>query len=178
MPEQKTTTTNASLTFDVLWNNYPSQDPCVNPRTQNKAYDNQCAIRVGMALEKSGISFASFKGPRCEFGARGNGMVLRAQELANWLKTKPFVECPKPLQFSGKGFQRNLAARRGIVFFQDYWFREGEKSPTGDHIDLWNMDRLTPSWQNFARFTMGIGRIPSVYSDLENSKSVTFWPFA
>ncbi|RYF54228.1 MAG: hypothetical protein EOO27_24195 [Comamonadaceae bacterium] len=166
------------VSFDALWSHYPSKDPCVNPTTRTKAYDNQCAIRVGMALEKSGVNFATFKGPRCQFGPRANGMVLRAQELANWLKTRPFPGCPEPLQFSGKGFQKNLAARKGIVFFQDYWLRAGEKQPTGDHIDLWNMDRLTPSWQNFTRFTIGIGRIPSVYSDLENSRSVVFWPFA
>jgi hypothetical protein len=76
----------------------------------------------------------------------------------------------------GKGFRRAIAARQGIAFFKDYWLREGEKSPTGDHIDLWNMDRLTPSWQSFARFTLGIGRIPSLYSDLENARAVMFWP--
>lgn len=105
-------------------------------------------------------------------------MVLRAQELADWLNTKPFTNCPTPIQLAGKGFHKHLAARRGIVFFKDYWMREGEKSPTGDHIDLWNMDRLTPSWQNFTRFTLGINRIPSVYSDLENARTVAFWPFA
>ncbi|WP_225977179.1 T6SS effector amidase Tae4 family protein [Paracidovorax avenae] len=73
---------------------------------------------------------------------------------------------------------KKIAARKGIVFFKDYWMRDGEKSPTGDHIDLWNMDRLTPSWQNFTRFTLGIGRSPGIYSDLENSRRVVFWPFA
>jgi len=115
---------------------------------------------------------------RCEFGARGNGMVLRAQELADWLNTKPFAHCPTSIQLEGKSFHKKIAARKGIVFFKDYWMRDGEKSPTGDHIDLWNMDRLTPSWQSFTRFTLGIGRIPGIYSDLENSRSVVFWPFA
>ncbi|WP_082486040.1 MULTISPECIES: type VI secretion system amidase effector protein Tae4 [unclassified Acidovorax] len=180
MADPKTSRANplTPVSFDALWGHYPSKDPCVNPTTRTKAYDNQCAIRVGMALERSGVHFVTFKGPRCQFGPRANGMVLRAQELANWLKTRPFPGCPEPLQFSGKGFQKNLAARKGIVFFQDYWLRAGERQPTGDHIDLWNMDRLTPSWQTFARFTIGIARIPSVYSDLENSRSVVFWPFA
>lgn len=105
-------------------------------------------------------------------------MALRAQELADWLNTKPFANCPTSIQLAGKGFHKTLAARRGIVFFKDYWMREGEKSPTGDHIDLWNMDRLTPSWQNFTRFTLGIARIPSVYSNLENSRAVLFWALA
>lgn len=47
-------------------------------------------------------------------------MVLRAQELADWLQSKPFINCPTAMQFGGKGFSKNLAARRGIVFFKDY----------------------------------------------------------
>ena len=171
-------TDKVTVRFDELWKNYPSNDPCVNPATKKKAYDNQCAIRVGLALEKCGVGFKSFRGPRCEFGAAGNGMVLRAQELADWLSTQPFANCTKPKMYSGKGFQSSVAAQKGIIFFKDYWLRDGEKTPTGDHIDLWNMDRLTPSWQTFARFTLGIARLPSIYSDLENSRSVMFWPIA
>jgi hypothetical protein len=119
MAEQKSSITKAAFKFDVLWSNYPSKDPCVNPQTKAKAYDNQCAIRVGMALEKSGVNFANFKGPRCEFGPRGNGMVLRAQELANWLKTKPFSGCPEPLQFSrGKAFRRIWQPAKESYFFR------------------------------------------------------------
>lgn len=178
MAVEEKTSTNTGISFDELWRNYPTNDPCLNPANGKKAYDNQCAIRLGAALEKSGVSFKSFRGPRCEFGARGNGMVLRAQELADWLNTKPFAHCPASIQVEGKSFHKKIAARKGIVFFKDYWMRDGEKSPTGDHIDLWNMDRLTPSWQNFTRFTLGIGRIPGIYSDLENSRRVVFWPFA
>lgn len=165
-----------TVRFGELWNAYPASDPCVNPANGKKAYDNQCAIRVGLALQRCGVSFRTFKGPRCEYGPSGNGMVLRAQELADWLSHRPFANCPKPAVMPGKAFHKAMAARRGIAFFKDYWLREGEKSPTGDHIDLWNMDRLTPSWQSFARFTLGIGRIPSLYSDLENARAVMFWP--
>jgi hypothetical protein len=92
----------------------------VNPRTGQPAYDNQCAIRLGMALERSGVSFTSFKGPRCQFGPHGNGMVLRASELARWLHTRPFKECPIGVPGPGKDFATRLAGRTGIVFFEDY----------------------------------------------------------
>ena len=161
--------------FSELWDNYPSSAPCVNPTTRKAAYDNQCAIRVGMALEKCGVSFKTFNGPRCAVGPAGNGMALRALDLADWLSRRPFANCPSPSIVAGKRFQNAIGAKKGIVFFKDYWLRDGEKLPTGDHIDLWNMDRLTPSWQTFARFTLGIGRLPSMYSDLENSRSVMFW---
>jgi hypothetical protein len=176
------------VAFADLWKHYPSSDPCVNTSTGAKAYDNQCAIRVGMALERCGVSFASFRGPRCEFGPHGNGMVLRAEELANWLKTRPFAGCPVAEPGPGKEFQSRLKGRTGIVFFKDYWRRAGEKYPTGDHIDLWNRDRLTPSFETFARFSLGISRMPSLnpfaragenwWSDLENSRTVTFWTIA
>lgn len=74
------------------------------------------------------------------------------------------------------------------MFFEDYWLRDGEKYPSGDHIDLWRKDRLTPSFETFLRFTLGIGslRVPNdlrggfrhVFSDLENSRRVVFWEIA
>ena len=174
------------LSFQTLWANYPSHDPCVNPVTHKKAYDDQCAIRLGMALQKSGVSFAGFPGPRCEFGPRGSGMVLRAEELATWLQSRPFRGCPAPQVLPGKGFQKFLVGRTGIAFFKDYWFRDDDKKyPTGDHIDLWNRDRLTPSFETFMRFTLGISSVRfghpfsngfTLYSDLENSVRVLFWP--
>jgi hypothetical protein len=72
----------ATVRFSALWAAYPASDPCVNPTTGKKAYDNQCAIRVGLALQRCGVNFGTFKGPRCEHGPSGNGIVLRAQELA------------------------------------------------------------------------------------------------
>lgn len=176
-----------ALTFATLWQHYPNRDPCLNPGTGKPAYDNQCAIRLGQALERSGVNFASFKGPRCEFGPRGNGMGQRASELARWLRTRPFKECPVGVPGPGKDFATRLAGRTGIVFFEDYWLRQGERHPTGDHIDLWRLDRLTPSFETFMRFTLGIGswRMPDlrgghrqIFSDLENARQVTFWAIA
>ena len=98
----------------------------------------------------------------------------------------PGLSCPQVLP--GKGFQNLLMGRTGIAFFKDYWFRDGDKKyPTGDHIDLWNRNRLTPSVETFMRFTLGISsvRVPDLrggmrpfYSDLENSHRVLFWSLA
>jgi len=170
-----------SIRFADLWKNYPNNDPCMNPRTGKKAYDDQCAIRLGAALQNSGVSFSSFRGPRCEFGPPSNGMALRAQELAEWLQKKPWSGCPMPIPMTGKDFVKKLQGRTGIVFFKDYWLREGEKSPTGDHIDLWNISQLTPSFTTFLRFRLGIARMPNFvgsgnyYSDLGNSRQILFW---
>lgn len=183
--------------FSDLWTNYPNNDPCVNTKTGRPAYDDQCAIRLGMALQKSGVNFKSFPGPVCEFGAPGSGMALRAQELANWLLKRPFAGCPPPQILSpGKGFAQTLHGRTGIIFFEHYWLRSGEKlnanrsAPfgTGNHIDLWRIDTLTPAFHNFLRFSLHIDHFPSLnplapagqnwYSDLNNSARVVFWQIA
>ena len=179
------------IRFSDLWSNYPNNDPCVNPRTGKPAYDDQCAIRLGMTLQKSGVNFKSFTGPVCQFGPPGNGMVLRAQELADWLMKRPFSNCPPPVAWApGKGFADHFRGRTGIIFFQHYWLRTGEKpngsAPygTGNHIDLWRIDRLTPSWETRLRFSIGINSIhvPLLpqghdgFSDLNNSTRVLLWP--
>jgi len=166
------------FTFVQLWERYPDSDPCTTP-SGGKAFENQCAIKVGYALAACGVKFESFRGPRCTLeSVKNRGMVLRAEELAAWLRTRPFAGCPYPLPYTGQSFKLGLQGRTGIVFFKDYWLRAGEKVPTGDHIDLWNRDRLTPSLETFARFTLGIDRMPGLYSDLSRARQVLFWAIA
>ena len=72
-----------AIKFKTIWDNYPSSDPCRGKDGKvPKAYENQCAIKVGYALEKSGISFAAFQGGRCPNAPKDSGMVASAQGLA------------------------------------------------------------------------------------------------
>lgn len=183
-------TPSTPLTFSTLWDNYPDDPPCVDANG-DKIYDDQCAIKLGTALAKSGVSFDKFPGPRCMANPpKNNGMVLRAEELATWLKSRPFKDCPAVrILTTGKGFQTALHGQTGIIFFKDYWYRKNngkeETSPTGDHIDLWRRDRLTPSFETFLRFSLGIGHVRNLlhplsphnnwYSNLEDAKQVWFW---
>jgi hypothetical protein len=106
---------------------------------------------------------------------------------------RPFSNCPSPIIITpGKDFAKRIQGQTGIVFFQHYWLRSGEKldgnrsapNGTGNHIDLWNRDRLTPGAATFFRFTIGIQHVPlpwggagnNWYSDLNNSAKVVFWP--
>jgi len=87
-------------------------------------------------------------------------------------------------------WQHNVVGKTGIIFFKDYWRRRGETSGngSGDHIDLWNLDTLTPSFVSFLRFSLGIDRVPNLipwtrrsdnqnwYSDLGKSSQIWFWP--
>lgn len=167
------------ITFAELWNAYPNEAaPCKNPKTGDAAFSDECAIRVGTCLATAGITNKSFTGARCWYEGHPRSHMLRAEEVANWLLLRPFAGCPKPTDITGKNWQAAAKGRTGIVFFKDYWRRDSEKQPTGDHIDLWNGSSLTaPSLQgrinNFFRFTLGLG--VAWYSDLAKSRQIWLW---
>ncbi|WP_343656883.1 type VI secretion system amidase effector protein Tae4 [Cupriavidus sp.] len=170
------------VTFSELWSAYPRISPvCKDPATGKAAFSDECAIRVGACLAAVGITNKSFKGARCWFKDHPRAHMLRAEEVANWLQQRPFAGCPKPLDMTGKDWVSKAQGKTGLIFFKDYWLRKGESSPTGDHIDLWNGERLTAvSWRgrvnNFMRFTVGAGAL--WYSDLANAKRILFWPIS
>lgn len=191
MPNKKITlrtnaTSNSSLRvqlktvpFSTLWAAYPQTSPlCIDPATGEAAFPDECAIRLGSCLATAGITNNSFKGARCWYKGHSRAHLLRAEEVANWLQRRPFAGCPKPLDITGKDWVSKIKHKTGIVFFRDYWQRKGERSQTGDHIDLWNGSRLTASSfqgrvNNFMRFTVGVGAL--WYSDLANAKKILFW---
>jgi hypothetical protein len=167
-----------AIKFQTIWDHYPSDDPCRDPSTGKvpDAYSNQCAIRVGLALEKSGVNFSSFKGGRCPFGAKDGGMVAGAQDLANWLSMPRFAGSPRPETYTGKTAFKAIDGRKGIIFLANYWQRQGETGTTrtGDHIDLWNGSRMTAR-SSWFRVQLGIswdGR----WSDFRRATKVLFWP--
>ncbi|MBL7128697.1 MAG: hypothetical protein ISS16_06895 [Ignavibacteria bacterium] len=167
------------IQFKDLWKNYPTEKIIhINPSTKEDTFDSHCAINVSEALFKSGIGLKSFKGQRCwnKCPSGKNVHAIRAQELANWLKTVPFKGCPNPKQYSGKNYEVNVEDKKGIIFFQDYWQRPNEsgETRTGDHIDLWNKNEL-------ASIGLFLTWIRSIFpdwfgmSDLNKSKTVLFW---
>lgn len=169
------------IKFATLWANYPDSHPCVTAQGNDPpGYSNQCAIKVSYALEKSGASLDSFSGALCPNGsARSNRWAARAAELAAWLKKRPFCGCPYPKKVTGEDYEATIKGRTGIIYYKDYWLREGEKLPTGDHIDLWNGSRLTASGfagtlATFLRFSVGIQSGPG-FSDLRKAKEILFW---
>lgn len=188
------TSTKPFIKFKVFWDNYPSEsNPCVgDDGNPPEGWSNQCAIRVGIALEKSGVSFDSFSGARCPAGPPRGGMVARAEELGKWLNQKPFANCPDHEMFGGKDWQSRVSGRTGIILFHNYWRRKGERTGngSGDHIDLWNGSRLTWSITTAMRFLLRIPSMPSLnpfgprdeqsnwYSDLGNSSHIWFWAIA
>jgi hypothetical protein len=166
------------VTFSDLWKNHPVRaadgKPCKDPATGNPGFPDQCAINMGVCLAASGVQLGSFKGKTCWFKGHGRSHPLLAEELANWLKSKPFKGCPAPEIHSGADFIEKTKDRTGIIFLKDYWRRgDTEASRTGDHIDLWNKNQMSAS-SSWIRVITGISW-DGVWSDYKKAKQVLFW---
>ncbi len=127
-----------------LYTNYPkpyTKDPpnCTDKRPDGKwAYKNQCAIRMSIALSKSGVSFSTYTDPVCSHGhARG------AKSLADWIAKKHLC---LPKVYKGKDaldIQSKIKSKSGIIFFGDL---DGVRG--NDHIDLFYNDDTQAEYSN------------------------------
>ncbi|MFM0315098.1 type VI secretion system amidase effector protein Tae4 [Paraburkholderia nemoris] len=174
------------LTFQELWDNYPVGDPYRDPHTGRvpPGYSNQCAIRMSVTFHRVGIAMKSYhRSDRILID--GKSTASRADELAEWLKLRPFAGLPAPEDITGNDWESKVKGRKGIIEFSRYWTRHGEDaaSASGGHIDLWNGSRLTVSSATdaIATFSRVIG-VQSLFpgtdfgwSDLRNSKRILFW---
>jgi hypothetical protein len=110
--------------FKKLWKNYPHD---INGQHQHPSRDsyakNQCAIRVGVALQKSGVSMDSYP----EGNQTSEGYPRSSKGLADWL----WQNYGKPEIVSQEYFDANYQNKTGIIYLAP---------PTGGigHIDLWN----------------------------------------
>lgn len=128
--------------FSNLWKNHPGPGDAAKPETypcDRPLFENQCAIRMGVALEASGIDTTSFNVRRCSkvypaLKSHAPGHILAAQELADaldhysrlhWLK--------RALKLKGSLHtnRSQLGSQKGIIFIQNGW-------GATDHIDLWD----------------------------------------
>jgi hypothetical protein len=109
------------VAFSQLRESYPTdRSPC------GDGWENQCAIRMSIALQGAGFDFDGYGDPLCSHGhARG------AESLANHL----WREWGAPRVFrDGSSAKRAIGTAQGIVLFKDI---SGFRGGTGDHIDLW-----------------------------------------
>ncbi|MFM0084537.1 type VI secretion system amidase effector protein Tae4 [Paraburkholderia sediminicola] len=171
------------LTFQELWDNYPSGDPYDDPTGQ---YKSQCAIRMSVAFHRVGIAMLSFSqklvkpAPRRKDVGRllldGKPTATRAYELAEWLQLRPIAGLQKAENVTGPDWVSKVEGRTGILFFYGYWQQDGDSTDdlSGGHIDLWNGEKLT-----------GIGTglrvhwnivISGIWSDFRKSKTILFFP--
>ena len=156
-----------AFTFQSLWDNHPSisdgeEYPCRKADGTPK-YANQCSIKMGIALKKGGVDMTRFKLSTCSPTHPASECHFTwSESLAQhirWSERKQFgnVEIKKNVK------AEDYATRTGLVFFKDFWYRRGEKKyPTGDHIDLWDKNKMCSG-------------NPSYF---EESKEVWFWDIA
>lgn len=140
--------------------------PCPGP------LPDQCAIRLGTALSATGVSLTSFEGARC-WNHDGEKHILRAEELGAWVGANRFAGRGKTLALDAATFQDRIHGKTGIIFFKDYWRRGSESfaNRSGDHIDLWNGNRLGGAWFRYSR---GLQEMLGIVSDLNDSRRVLF----
>lgn len=134
------------IEFKNLWMLHPANagilEPCSTYGESN--FKDQCAIRMGVCLQKANIPLSSFKGARCYPGHNHNqSHILRAEELANWLK--------RQIHYFGKvDIRRNVTAaqyadKTGIALFRNFYGGNNQ----GDHIDLWNKSKMTRGHESY-----------------------------
>lgn len=187
--------------FADLWAGYPSGHPSSERwaddvvergvllgRKGDLKYPDQCSLKVSAALHAAGVDMRGYAGAYTMLdGKRG---ALRAAELAAWLGTQAFCQGAAPqLRATGANWQSQVAGKTGIIYFANYWRRAGETAPSGDHIDLWDGESLTPSIESFLRFKLGIdhianplerlhGRPGNWYSNLNAATEILMWQIA
>jgi hypothetical protein len=146
------------LSFTTLWNNHPSNNgndqPCKDA-SGNPNFDNQCAIRLGVALETSGLSLTGYTGAKCWFG---HGHILRVEEMIKWLKLKT-ADVGTAVSFKpGSDARTPLVGKTGIVACRNFYGRGNQ----GDHIDLWDGTRMAKGSPTY----------------MDGSEEVVFWELA
>ena len=152
------------ISFEKLWLSHPfilegekGMHPCRAPHqlivegkkidAGRPTYGNQCAIRLGVALMRSGIIFSNnSKVTTCGVHAPSEMHTIRTEELATNLEKNLFRGLRAPIKMRGDSvsdFFKKIPTPPGIIYIKNYWTPSGQRYPTGDHIDLWNGYRTT-----------------------------------
>jgi len=108
---------------------------------------NQCAVRMSIALGRSGFGLEGFMPQSRVHSGNGachtDGMshVLGALELATWLKRAlgdPLNIRPQAGTSGCAHAFTQIRGQTGIVYFNNCFTRAGSAVQVGDHIDLFN----------------------------------------
>lgn len=163
-----------------MWDNFPFS----NVIHKAEEIDNYCAVNLSEALIKSNIAVSGGNCWGCPT-RKNNTHYFRAEEMAEWLKKKPFQDCPTPIKATGKTFKEQFRNKKSIIYLKDYWQRANEKGTsqrTGDHIDLIDFTGVIPNFASnmivtdFFIHYLGFS-IDGFWSDKELSTEVLLWEF-
>ncbi len=160
-------------TFRKLWKSHPSVSGYMDGKPCSKngvpLFSNQCAIRMGHALQAAGFEVSRLHVRLCWHHKKQSFHVLEAEELAKAINKSVVPGIGKLNKLRPEELSESIIGKKGIIYFKDYWKRSGESymGRTGDHIDLWNGNKLTSSsfftfWSNY-------------FHTYDNSKEIWFW---
>jgi hypothetical protein len=123
-------------------------------------HPNQCAIRMGTAFVGAGLDIKKLKAVTCDHHPKSMGHTLRALEFAEGLQRGLIFNIGTTEVYKvGHPWLTKLPGRTGIVFFHNYYNRQGNDTGplTGDHIDLWKMGELTNRHYTYQVTALGGG---------------------
>jgi hypothetical protein len=123
-------------------------------------FDNQCVIRMGVAMTGAGLSLASYRGAFCWHG-HGRKHPLRVEQFKLWLDSSDatFTPATEKYKRDRRGRQssyHSFLGRTGIVVFRNFWGANN----TGDHVDLWDGTDVAHGDRDY----------------FERSQEIWFWP--
>ncbi len=179
-----------AVEFKDLWRGHPInesvQAPCLADKEFTNiagklvkkgrpVFSNQCAIRMGIALRRAGVTPSQLGGiAYCYHHPVEEMHYIRATELANAINSARLPGLKPVEKITGKdvaAYYPKLFGRTGIIFIKDYWHRSSDASgrPTGDHIDVWNGYRSSAKWLMEWFFWIGY------YSNYADAGELWFW---
>ena len=136
---------------------------------------NQCAIRLSIALYRSGFHLNGITGPvhhsprSCHLSIPH---VAGANQLASYLQRK----LGTPTKFRHQDHAsavRQLQGQQGIIYFDNCYRRRGRSAKQGDHIDLWVGDRY---FNQILHVSAGGNSRPDAHLFEQADGGVWFWP--
>jgi len=179
MPNETNAIKKPAATFATILANYPlpyehrpdrtpanNDVPVTDDNPSSFLYYNQCAIRMSMCLEGSGISLAGATNITNPGGDvyTDSGCIAGAFNLANYLKREVFGQ---PVVYDGTkdDCETLLNGKTGIIFFQYYNENYGDdttapsRSANNVHVDLWNENIIMAPY----------------YDQMMDSTTIWFW---
>lgn len=172
------------VTLDQLWNTDLSdlKDRCFLDGTRANPihFDDYCAINLSDRLLQAGFRMpnkASSPYRQChshrDTSEQHEFHFLLAEQMANWLLTKPIAGLPDVQRSTGEEFEDAFNDKQGIIFFKDYWRESGQsyEERSGDHIDVWRNGRM-PAASNVSR---ELAELFGAVTHLEYSREVWLW---
>lgn len=111
------------------------------------AIENQCAVRMSIALERCGFSISGFgrvndhNNPRRVHDGRVScqvnlAHVLAAEELARYIDA--VIGFTHDLRDDALDGAQSALTSPGIIYINNCFTRRGQAERRGDHIDLWD----------------------------------------